>query len=70
MCNAIVCVQVTFGRDAKLYECLPSLRTYKMIREQNWRHTFKHGELMAVSIPSTFPLPILYKPSLPLLVLD
>ena len=63
MYSTVVCVQVTFGTDTRLYECLPSFRTYKMIREQNWRHTFKHGELMAISTPSTSPLPTLYKPS-------
>ena len=36
-----------------------------MIREQNWRHTFKHGELVAISTPSTIPLPTLYKSSPP-----
>jgi len=65
MYSTVVCVQVTFGTDTRLYDCLLSFRTYKMIREQNWRHTFKHGELIAISTPSTSPLPTLYRPSLP-----
>ena len=57
-----MCVQVTFGTDTRLYECLSSSRTYKMIREQNWRHTFKHGELMTISTPSTSHFPLFTNP--------